>query len=93
MQGTVQFIQATPEELENKIIDRVKVELETLKAEFQPKKPTEYLTRNEVKDLLQIDLSTIWGWTKRGKLKSYGIGARVYYKRSEIEQAIKPIEV
>jgi len=93
MQGTIQLIQVTPEEFENRIISRVKVEFETLKAEFQPKQPTEYLTRNEVKDLLHVDLSTIWGWTKRGKLKAYGLGARVYYKRSEVEQAIKPIDL
>ena len=91
MQGTIQFIQSSPEELENRIINRFKNELENLKSDFQPKQPTEYLTRNQVKEMLNVDLSTIHNWTKRGKLQAYGIGNRIYYKRSEIEQAIVPL--
>ena len=89
----IQFIQITPEEQENRIFDRIKSELETLKKEFQPKEPTEFLTRNEVKDLLKIDLSTVHNWTKKGKLKAYACSGRVYYKRSEVEAAIQPLEV
>lgn len=58
---------------------------------YQPKAPTEYLTRSEVAKMLKVDLSTLHHWTKKGKIKPYGIGNRVYYKRSEIETAIKPI--
>ena len=87
----VQFISVTPEQLQNAIITGVKVEIDQLKSEFQPKEPTEYLTRNEVKNLLNVDLSTIWNWQKKGKLKAYGIGSRVYYKRHEVEQSIKPL--
>jgi len=91
MQGTIQLIQVTPEQLEDRICSRVKLEFDALKLDFQPKQPTEYLTRNQVKDMLGVDLSTIHNWTKRGKLKAYGIGNRVYYKRSEVEQAIVPL--
>jgi len=93
MNSTIQLIQITPDELENRIFDRVNAEFLNLKKEFQPKEPTEFLTRNEVKDLLKIDLSTVYNWTKRGKLRAYGIGNRVYYKRSEVEAAIQPLEV
>ena len=89
--GTLQFIQTTPEEMENRIFARFKSEFEAIKKEFQPKQPTEFLTRQQVKDLLDVDLSTVHNWTKRGKLKAYGIAGRVYYKRTEVEQAIKPI--
>ncbi|OFX58613.1 MAG: DNA-binding protein [Bacteroidetes bacterium GWB2_41_8] len=91
MQGTIQFIQSSPEELENRIYNRFKNEIDNLKSDFQPKQPTEYLTRNQVKEMLGVDLSTIHNWTKRGKLKAYGLGNRVYYKRNEIEQAIVPL--
>ena len=91
MQGTIQFIQSSPEELENRIYNRFKSEIDNLRSDFQPKQPTEYLTRNQVKEMLDVDLSTIHNWTKRGKLKAYGIGNRIYYKRSEIEQAIVPL--
>ena len=86
--GTVQFIQVTPEQLQNEIIKGVKTELEQLKKDFQPKQPSEYLTRNEVAEMLKIDLSSVHNWTKKGKLKAYGIGWRVYYKRDEVENSI-----
>jgi hypothetical protein len=90
---TVQFISITPEKLQESIISGVRAELENLKQQFQPKEPTEFLTRNEVKELLKIDLSTVHNWTKKGKLKAYGISGRIYYKRSEVEQAIQPLAV
>ena len=86
--GTVQFIQVTPEQLQNEIIKGVKTELKQLKKDFQPKQPSEYLTRNEVAEMLKIDLSSVHNWTKKGKLKAYGIGGRVYYKRDEVENSI-----
>jgi len=89
--GTIQFIQTSPEEMENRIFALFKSEIESIKLEFQPKQPTEFLTRNQVKDLLDVDLSTVHNWTKRGKLQAYGIAGRVYYKRSEVEQALQPI--
>lgn len=91
MTKTIQFIQLTPEEFQETILNGVKVEINNLKKEYQPKQPTEYLTRNEVKELLNVDLSTVHNWTKRKKLQAYGIGSRVYYKRHEVEQSVKPI--
>jgi len=85
---TIQFIQTTPEQVTEDILQGFRNEIEKLKRDFQPKEPTEYLTRNELKDLLKCDLSTIHNWTVKGKLKPYGIGNRVYYKRHEVESAI-----
>ena len=87
----LQFIGITPETLKTALLEGVKTELELIKDQFQPKQPTEYLTRSEVAELLKIDLSTVHNWTKRGKLTAYGIGNRVYYKRSEVEDALKPL--
>lgn len=36
------------------------------------------LTRDEVCQLLKINRTTLWSYTKQKKLKSYGIGNRVY---------------
>lgn len=84
----IQFIQVTPEQLQTEILNGVATQLNEFKKHFQPKEPTEYLTRNEVAKMLKIDLSTVHNWSKSGKLKPYGIGNRVYYKRKEVENAI-----
>ena len=84
----IQFIQITPQQLQDAIIEGVKTQLNELKSNFQPKEPNEYLTRQEVAKMLKIDLSTIHNWCKKGKLNPYGIGNRVYFKRDEVENAI-----
>jgi hypothetical protein len=48
MGKTIQFIQVTPEQFQEQIINGVKTQIEILKADFQPKQPTDFLTRNEV---------------------------------------------
>lgn len=84
--SAIQFIGTTPAELVHEIKTAIIPELrQELSKEFQPKQPTEYLTRTEVCELLKVDLSTLHRWTKSQKLTAYGIGNRVYYKRSEIE--------
>ena len=88
MNGTIQLIQLTPIELQNAIIEGVNKQLEKLTKHYQPKTPPELLTRSETSKLLKINLTTLWKYTKQGKLISYGIGNRVYYKRSEVMDAI-----
>ena len=91
MTESLQLINITPDEMKDSILKGIQTQFDQLKAEFQPKEPTEYLTRIEVTDLLKIDLSTLHNWTKKGKLKAYGIGNRVYYKREEIYQSLIPL--
>lgn len=82
----VQFIGLSVEELISGIKDELVPELKKqLSQEFQPKQPEELMTRKEVCDLFQIDLSTLHRWRKEEKMPSYGIGNRVYFKRSEVE--------
>lgn len=92
MEGTIQLIQITPQQLQETILAGVKSQLEELKKEFQPKEPTELLTRKEVSNLLKVNLTTVHFWSKANKLKRYGIGNRVYYKRSEIEESLIPLK-
>ena len=87
--SSIQFIGTNPSdlitELKNSLIPELKAQLS---AQFQPKEPTEYLTRSEVCKLLKIDMSSLHRWRKEGKIPSYGLGNRVYFKRSEVEQII-----
>jgi predicted DNA-binding transcriptional regulator AlpA len=84
----IQLIGITPDEFQEAILDGVEKLINELKKDFQPKEPTEYLTRQETAQFFQVNLTTIWNWTKKGKIQAYGLGNRVYYKRSEIESAI-----
>ena len=87
--STIQFIATSDDiliqKLENSLIPKL---AEKLSAQFQPIQPTEYLTRSEVCKLLKIDLSTLHRWRKDGTLSSFGIGNRVYFLRSHIEEVL-----
>ena len=73
------------EDLQNLIGATVKQNLTELQKELDTKELTEeLLTRDETCKFLKIDSSTLWSWTNKGKVKAYGIGARRYYKRSEL---------
>lgn len=63
-----------------------------LKKEFQPKEPAEFLTRSEVAKLLKITTTTLDRWSEQGKLNRYGLGARVFYKRAEVEDSLKRLK-
>lgn len=90
---TVQFIQTTPEQLQSSITAGVKTHLDEFLKNFTPKQPNEYLTRREVAEMFNVDLSTIHNWCKSGKLKPLGLGSRVYFLRSDIDTALKPLTV
>ena len=91
MQKELRVQSTTTEELITELRSRWKEDLENLRIDLQPKSTEEYLTRNEVSQMLKVDLSTVHNWTKEGKLRRYGIGKRIYYKRSEIENALVEI--
>ncbi|MFV0565861.1 MAG: helix-turn-helix domain-containing protein [Flavobacteriaceae bacterium] len=84
----LQFIGTTPNALVELIDETVKKRLDDLKQNFQPKEPTQYLTRQEVAEMLSIDLSTVHNWTKKGIITAKQLGGRVYYERKAIENAI-----
>ncbi|EKT3972896.1 helix-turn-helix domain-containing protein [Flavobacterium psychrophilum] len=51
----------------------------------------EFISIEDTCELLHLNKTSIWKHTKSGKLKSYGIGNRVLYKRSEVLEAVKPL--
>ncbi|MBX9886509.1 MAG: helix-turn-helix domain-containing protein [Flavobacteriaceae bacterium] len=74
----------SPEELKQLIKEVIKEEFVDFKKNLDKKESDVLLTRSETCELLKIDSSTLWSWTKKGKITCYGIGARRYYKRDEI---------
>jgi hypothetical protein len=68
-----------------KLVDKLEKRIAML---ISKQNDEELLTRTETVGLLKINLTTLWNWTKKGKLTAYGIGNRVYYKRGEIMKAL-----
>lgn len=88
---TIQFIQYTPEQLQSEISKGVKSQLDEFLKHFKPVQPAEYLTRQQVAKMFDVDLSTVHNWCKSGKLKPLGIGSRVYFLRTDIEAGLVPL--
>ncbi len=44
----------------------------------------DYLTREEVMQLLKISEQTVYKWQREGKITKYGVGGVTRYKKSEI---------
>ena len=89
----VQFIQTTPQELQQQINEGVKIQLQEFLKHFAPIQPKEYLTRSNVAKMFSVDISTVSNWQKTGKLNPLAISGRIYFLRSEVEASLKPLNV
>ena len=89
--SAIQFVATSPQDLKNEITADVKVILDDFLKHFKPVQPAEYLTRQQVAQMFDVDLSTVHNWSKSGKLKPLGIGSRVYFLRSDIEACLIPL--
>jgi hypothetical protein len=79
----------TVEQLQQLIGTSVKNGIQEFQKQLQTKNNSEeLLSRDETCQFLKIDSSTLWAWTNNGKVKAYGIGARRYYKRSELMECL-----
>ncbi|WP_394776758.1 helix-turn-helix domain-containing protein [Flavobacterium sp.] len=88
---TIQFVQYSPEQLQQEIIKGVKDQLDHFLKHFTPKQPNEYLTRQEVAKMFDVDISTVSNWQRSKKLKPLALGSRVYFLRSDIEASLIPL--
>ncbi|RTZ05453.1 helix-turn-helix domain-containing protein [Flavobacterium sp. GSP6] len=83
----------TPNEFKKEIANEVKTHLDEFLKHFTPVQPKEYLTRKNVADMFQVDISTVYNWSKSKRLNPYSISGRIYFLRSEVEASLKPINV
>ena len=85
----VQIENISVEELTEIIADKLADKIETRIAKLiSSQNDEELLTRTETAEFLKINFTTLWNWTKKGKVTAYGIGNRVYYKRGELNKAL-----
>jgi hypothetical protein len=88
MNNSILLQNLSPEDLTQLIKDGVKSLLSDFKKELNTVNPDELLTREETCKFLQIDSSTLWHWTNKGKVLAYGIGNRRYYKKAELLESL-----
>jgi predicted oxidoreductase len=74
------------------IKDGVKSQLEDFKETLNTHNPDELLTREQTCTFLQINSTTLWHWSNKGKVKAYGIGNRRYYKKSELLESLQLVK-
>ena len=81
------------EDFKDLIKESVKSQLDDFAKELKVHNPDELLTREQTCEFLQIDSSTLWHYTKKGKVTAYGIGgSRRYFKKAELLESLKPLK-
>jgi excisionase family DNA binding protein len=88
MENAIMLHNLAPSDLEELIKKVVSEQLEAFRGNASTENQDELLTREEACLLLKISLTTLWNWTKKGKLIAYGIGNRVLYKKSELMESL-----
>lgn len=74
------FVKQIVNELESRIIDKIKPE--------EIKTSVENYTPAEVERKFRISGATRWRWTNIGILKGYRIGNRLYYRKDEVDDLL-----
>jgi excisionase family DNA binding protein len=77
------FVTMPIEELESRIRSIIKSEVQKLN-NAQSNPPDELMSIEEVQTFLHVSKVTIHKWKKRGRIKSYRIGRKIYFKKNEI---------
>ncbi len=84
----------TVEKLLNLISRDLREQIEDLKKDLSLSRTYEdLLTRDQTCKFLHINSSTLWAWTKKGRVKAYGIANRRYYNRSELMDCLIELKV
>tara|TARA_B110000977_G_scaffold181213_1_gene241667 strand:- start:574 stop:843 length:270 start_codon:yes stop_codon:yes gene_type:complete len=74
------------DQLRAELIEPLEKEIISLKEDKAT--PETLLTRKQAAEFLNVTFATLNDWTKRGLIEGGRIGTRVYYKRSNLINAI-----
>ena len=84
---TNMLIQISPEQLSQMIISGIKEELQKFQSVSGEKSNNkDLMTRKEVCDYLQCSQTSLWDWTRKGKIIATKVGKRkVLYRKKDID--------
>lgn len=86
---TIEITEITVDELADRVADKLLEKIKHYIDDLHTNESDVYLTRTETTDFLKIDSSTLWQWTNKGKVISYGLGNRRYYNKKELIDILK----
>lgn len=92
MKNSILLENLNQSDLKQIVKDSLKNEIDQYINRISTNPPVELLTRLEACKFLKIDQSTLWNWTKKGKVKAYGISNRRYYKKDELISCLTPLD-
>lgn len=91
----VTITQISPTEFDERIqnaVDRAIEKRESKNNNTQIINQEEYVPLDEAAKRLHVDKSTLHNWRKKGIVRGWQIGNRVYLKWSEVEASIQPLK-
>ena len=84
---TNMLIQISPEQLSQMIISGIKEELQKFQSVSGEKSNNkDLMTRKEVCDYLQCSQTSLWDWTRKGKINAIKVGKKkVLYRKKDVD--------
>lgn len=84
---TNMLIQISPEQLSQMIISGIREELQKFQSVSGEKSNNkDLMTRKEVCDYLQCSQTSLWDWTRKGKISATKVGKRkVLYRKKDVD--------
>lgn len=84
---TNMLIQISPEQLSEMIISGIREELQKFQSVSGEKSNNkDLMTRKEVCDYLQCSQTSLWDWTRKGKISATKVGKKkVLYRKKDVD--------
>ena len=84
---TNMLIQISPEQLSEMIISGIREELQKIQSVSEEKSNNkDLMTRKEVCDYLQCSQTSLWDWTRKGKISATKVGKKkVLYRKKDVD--------
>ena len=84
---TSMLIQISPEQLSEMIISGIREELQKFQSVSGEKSNNkDLMTRKEVCDYLQCSQTSLWDWTRKGKIIATKVGKKkVLYRKNDVD--------
>lgn len=92
MENSILLQNVSAEQLEYLIGNVFDTKFKDFQNNFNTHNPDELLSREQVLELLQINASTLYHWTNKGRITVYKFANKCYYKKAELIAGLTPLK-